>query len=338
MKTSATNRKLRLLITGVRNKTLLPRPEFQRRLVWSNQHKLAFIETVLLGYPFPEIYIASGNVDPESGEGTEMLVDGQQRVTTLYQYFVASPDLKLTQKIPSYSSLSENEKIAFLEYEVVVRDLGTKSISEIREIFQRINSTNYALNAMEIHNARYEGELKAFAEDLAKESFFENNGVFLPNEVRRMNDVRFVLTFIVTIMSNYFHRDIELENYLEKYNDEFEVKDSINAEIQQVFKLISQCNFDLKSRVWKKADLLTLLVELYRLMFKDNLIINPSELCDKLHAFYERVDRVYSGMENNPLLVSYHTATSQASNDRASRIVRGKILREFLIGEEKSLF
>ena len=72
MKTSATNRKLRLLLTGIQNGTLLPRPEFQRRLVWSNKHKLAFLKTVLEDYPFPEIYIAAGDVNSETGEGTEM--------------------------------------------------------------------------------------------------------------------------------------------------------------------------------------------------------------------------------------------------------------------------
>src|SRR5947207_66362 len=113
MKTSATNRKLRLLLTGIQSGSLVPRPEFQRRLVWSNKHKLAFLDTVLRGFPFPEIYIAAGDVDSETGEGIEMLVDGQQRVSTLYQYFKDSPDLKLTNLQP-YRSLQESEKIAFL--------------------------------------------------------------------------------------------------------------------------------------------------------------------------------------------------------------------------------
>ena len=36
-------------------------PDFQRKLVWKKQHKYAFIQTILLNYPFPEVYIASGN-------------------------------------------------------------------------------------------------------------------------------------------------------------------------------------------------------------------------------------------------------------------------------------
>ena len=51
MKASASNRRLRTLLTGIRNKTLIPNPEFQRRLVWTSKDKRNFLETVLGGYP-----------------------------------------------------------------------------------------------------------------------------------------------------------------------------------------------------------------------------------------------------------------------------------------------
>lgn len=78
MKTVGTNIKLRVLLTDIRDRKLIPRPEFQRRLVWSDKHKNAFIDTVLQGLPFPEIYVAAGDVDLTTGEGNQMLVDGQQ--------------------------------------------------------------------------------------------------------------------------------------------------------------------------------------------------------------------------------------------------------------------
>src|SRR5438876_9939003 len=200
MRTTATNRKLRLLLTGIRDKTLIPNPAFQRRLVWTNKDKLYFLDTVLKGYPFPEIYIASGEVDPETGEGTEMLVDGQQRITTLFEYFTNSEELKLGQDIKPYAELSQSQKLQFLEYEVVVRDLGSMDIEDIKKIFERINATSYSLNAMEIHNSRYAGEFKTFVENLTKHPFFDKHGVFTVNEVRRMRDVSFVLVFVITIM------------------------------------------------------------------------------------------------------------------------------------------
>jgi hypothetical protein len=106
MKTSAENRRVRALLSGIQSRELSPRPDFQRKLVWSNGDKLAFLDTVLRGYPFPEIYIAVGEVNLETAAGTEMLVDGQQRITTLHQYFTGSPALTLTPEFRPYRDLT----------------------------------------------------------------------------------------------------------------------------------------------------------------------------------------------------------------------------------------
>ena len=145
MQTTATNRKIRELLTAVQNGTLKINPAFQRRLVWKNRDKSSFIRTVLDGYPFPEIFVATGGVDLQTGEGTELLVDGQQRVSTLYEYFHDSEHLQLGNQVPSYEALPDDRKTQFLQYDVVVRDLGSISEEDIRNVFQRINSTSYSL-------------------------------------------------------------------------------------------------------------------------------------------------------------------------------------------------
>ena len=337
MHSSASNRRIRHLLTEIQTGTLVPNPEFQRRLVWTNKHKSAFIETVLRGFPFPEIYVAAGEVNPDTGEGKEMLVDGQQRLTTLQQYFKASPDLKLAKDVRSYSELRDEEKFNFLEYQVTVRDLGKMSIAEMKEIFQRINSTSYSLNAMEIHNARYDGVIKQFAEELAQDPFFEVHRVFQMNEIRRMNDTRFTLSVLITAMSAYFHRDGELESYLAQYNDEFEYKDDLRAEFQKVFGFIDKCELPKDSRAWGKADLFTLIVEVHRALIKENTLLEPAEVSKRLRQFYESVDKLrLSGEEiemGNSRLHVYYTATRQATNDRTSRINRGKILIDVILGE-----
>ena len=52
----------------------------------------------------------------ETAAGTEMLVDGQQRVTTLHQYFTASTAIKLSDGINPYRNLSEDEQKEFIDY------------------------------------------------------------------------------------------------------------------------------------------------------------------------------------------------------------------------------
>lgn len=340
MRTTATNRKLRLLLTGIRDGKLVPDPVFQRRLVWTNKDKRNFLDTVLRGYPFPEIYIAAGKVNPQTGEGSEMLVDGQQRITTLNQYFTGAKELRLGTDIIPYKKLLEEQQIAFLEYEVVVRDLGKMGVDEIKEVFRRINATSYSLNAMEIHNARFNGEFKTFAQKISQLAFFgdryRDRHVFSATEIRRMRDVSFVLVFMITIMSGYFNREDELETYLEMYNDEFPQQEKLQRDITRTFEFVDACGFDNRSRAWKLSDLLTLLVEVYRAIIRDDMQLAPSLVSGNLNDFYARVDEWVKGPTQIPTIdtvtiAEYARAASQATNDRGSRIKRGEIIRGILV-------
>jgi uncharacterized protein with ParB-like and HNH nuclease domain len=332
MDTSASNRRLRVLLTGISNQSLIPQPDFQRRLVWTNKDKVEFIRTVLEGFPFPEIYIAAGKVDPKTGEGSEVLVDGQQRITTLFQYFKDSnPDLKLPKDIKKYQDLEEDLQINFLEYKVVVRDLGNMPLEEIKKVFRRINSTSYSLNAMEIHNARYDGEFKKFAESISALDFFNENRVFTSTDIKRMNDVRYCSGLIATIMSTYFTRDQDLEEYLSRYNEDFPLKDILERSCNQVFNFISRMNFSKDSRAFKKADFFTLFVELYCALITDELSLDVSKVRQNLDTFYEKVEMAAQQSTTQDVdALTYYKAALQASNDRVSRISRGKIIEKTL--------
>ncbi len=333
MKTTATNRRIRQLITAIREKTLIPDPAFQRRLVWTNKDKLNFISTVLAGYPFPEIYTAAGSVDLSSGIGTELLVDGQQRVTTLVQYFTASRELILNKQIPAYHDLSSEQQKAFLEYEVVVRDLGQLDITEIKEVFTRINSTKYSLNAMEIDNARYDGELKKLAERLSEHTFFETNRVFNGTDYKRMNDVRFLLSILVTLLKGvYFDLDDELAAHLSEYNDECPICDEYETNMHRLFEYIRLCSFGTTSRIWKKADLFTALVEMYRALVTEQLQIPTAVMGSTLEGFYTAVDEFGKLGTNTQIIgvAEYYNAALQGTNGRSRRIERGRILERLI--------
>lgn len=331
MKTTATNRRLRELLTNLKEGKLKPRPEFQRRLVWNNKDKSNFIETVLCNYPFPEIYIASGDINVDTMVADEMLVDGQQRITTLYQYYLNSEELKLSQNIKPFHKLSPDEKEAFLQYDVVVRDLGKVDIEQIRNVFERINATRYSLNAMEINNARYSGEFKLFAENLAQNAFFSKYRIFSASEIRRMQDTRFVLTILTTILSSYFQRDDEVESFLIRYNDEFENKTIIEENIIRILNLIDHMNFEMDARVWQKSDLFSLIIELYRYCIKQNKSLDITSVSKNLKEFYIEVDKVDKISEPDQMVYKYYQATLQGTNDRSNRITRGEIIQKILL-------
>ena len=337
MKTSPTSKKIGDLLTDMREKTLIPNPEFQRRLVWSNKHKSAFIKTVLDGYPFPEIYVAAGEVDLDTGKRIMMLVDGQQRLATLRQYIEGSKDLILSKDISPYKELADEQKEAFLGYDVVIRDLGKIGMSEVIKVFAQINSVNYALNAMEHHNARYDGEIKQFAEELAKHPFFKNRLVFYINEIRRMGDVRFMLSLIITVMSKYFSQDREHESFLIHYNDEFEEKERLVSQFDKVFQFIDECNLPNDCRAWRKSDLFTLIIEIHRALFKEENNVKPIEVGKRLLRFYDLVNKSAKANEEFATQLSriqeYYKAAIQGTQSRSNRIRRGEIIQDVINGD-----
>jgi len=328
MKTSPSSLKIRHLVRGMRDGTLVPRPEFQRRIVWTTEDKVKFVDTLLKGYPFPEIYLANGVVNVETGEGTQLIVDGQQRATTISQYFDGT--LTLPASVRAYASLENQEKDEFLNYDVAVRDLGTVSPEEIIEVFRRINATKYSLNDIEINNAIYTGELMRLAEGLTSHQFFEDHRIFTPTDLKRMGDTKFILQIIITMLSGYFNRDDSFDDFLSSYNDYFERRDEIVKRITNVFAFIDECGFPGKGRFWKKSDFFTAFIELDR-GFLDDVDLQPSRVLEALQSFYAMVEE--EGAESgNPAVSTYYKAALQASNDKGNRMRRGEIIGDILRG------
>lgn len=62
------------------NKELIIRPEYQRFFRWTPTQKTRFIESILLGFPTPAIFVA------EDDKGVWELVDGLQRISTVLEF------------------------------------------------------------------------------------------------------------------------------------------------------------------------------------------------------------------------------------------------------------
>lgn len=263
-----------------------------------------------------------------------MLVDGQQRITTLFQYFTDSRDLRLSTAIPKYSELDEVKQIEFLEYKVVVRDLGNLPIEDIKKVFERINSTSYGLNAMELNNSRYSGAFKDLAVWMSEQKSIERLQVFSANDIRRMNDVRFCLSAIASILGPYFNRDKDLESYLSKYDESIPNESELRVNIQNTLDAIDKMNFPTGSRATKKADFFSLFVELYRCISTRRMHIDIAAARSGLDDFYADVDK--ASADDSTDAGKYYKASLQASNDRSSRIARGEMISKILEGSAKS--
>src|ERR1700733_16236114 len=112
IKPSVTNPTIADLYQSIENGRLVLAPDFQRKFVWTHDHQQEFLDTVLSGLPFPEIYVCEGDIDVKKLLTTRHVIDGQQRLTTIKRYIEGLSDKPLI-RIPTYDSLGTQQKQDF---------------------------------------------------------------------------------------------------------------------------------------------------------------------------------------------------------------------------------
>ena len=159
-------------LTWNSNKELELSPKFQRNKVWNQSVKSYLIDTILRGMPIPPIFITQ-KIDLNTQKTLREVIDGQQRLTAITQFknnefkISSTHNKELANK--TYDDLSDELKVAFLEYEIPVEIIKTETDAVIYDIFARLNTNNITLNKQELRNAKYWGEFKVVINKLALE-------------------------------------------------------------------------------------------------------------------------------------------------------------------------
>lgn len=132
-------------------------PAYQRLFRWDNEHKTRFIESILIGIPIPEIFVA------QKEDGKWDIVDGLQRISTLLQLVGELPEhemlvLEGTKYLPSLQDMTWeimplDAKRLLKRARIGVNIILTEnSIESQYELFQRLNTGGVSLESQEIRN------------------------------------------------------------------------------------------------------------------------------------------------------------------------------------------
>lgn len=327
------NKRIIDLYNEIKSRRLVLQPNFQRKLVWNSMHKENFIDTILNGLPFPEIYTAVGDLNLETRETETIVVDGQQRLTTIYEYIEDAENCFDYKIIKRFKDLSDEEQKNFFYYVVVVRDLGHLPIEEVKQIFRRINSVDYALQAMEINNALYDGEYITTAKNIQED--INLYSTFNETEISRMKDLEFILGVMVTNdLEGYFTGYNEVENFVKNYNQKYPQKEETLFKFKNVNKLIDKIQLP-KDSIWinSRSCYFTLLVELLK-------IIDDIDLSNEIQL--EEVRKILINLNENIVnnkslhkvskneYAEFYKAMYQGTNSRKNRSIRGNLLRDKL--------
>lgn len=158
-------------------------PRFQRRDAWNITRKSRFIESLILGFPVPQIVLATNNKE----KGKFIVLDGKQRLLTILQFYGDSDtpnnsftlkdleflddlngcqyqDLKNDFNLNDFLDQLDNQTIRT----IVIRNWKTESF--LHKIFLRLNLENTPLSSQELRQALHPGDFINFLDDRAIES------------------------------------------------------------------------------------------------------------------------------------------------------------------------
>jgi len=192
-------------------------PEFQRFFRWSPKQKSRLIESILLGIPIPQIFVA------QREDGIWDVVDGLQRLSTIFQLVgilkdengAPVPPLQLeeTKYLPSLegkkwddeedpkNSLTMAQRLIVKRTKIAVSIILRESDESSKyELFQRLNTGGSPLSEQEVRNSilvMINRRMYEWMRDLSEDTNFVECVALTDRSLEERYDMDLVLRFIV---------------------------------------------------------------------------------------------------------------------------------------------
>lgn len=220
------------IINMYRDKEIIISPEYQRAFRWDEQRQSDFIESILLGIPFPSIFVAT------NPDGKWELIDGLQRVSTVLSFFNelkdedGNPYPKNGLKLVEGSMLKGLKDITIdtlpLEYKLQIKRTPCRveiilKESEFKmryELFKRLNTGGEGLSRQEIRNCIFRGldsRYSEFVAELAQDSIFrEIVNISVSNE-EKMYYEELVLRYLTLKNKGTRYSQSNIQDYMDDY-------------------------------------------------------------------------------------------------------------------------
>ena len=206
-------------------------PDYQREFVWSEKRQSKFIESVILGIPIPYIFFA--DVD-----GRYEIVDGSQRIRTLYSFLYNELQLQDLEKLEKlngfyFKDLSIIRQRRFKKKSLKMIALGEKTDSQARfDLFERINTGSDELKPIEVLKGSYSGKFYDFITECSNNALFKKLCPISEKRTLRAEPQQMVLRYFAYSENrdNYKgHVAPFIEKYIKSKNKNF-----INEEKQKM--------------------------------------------------------------------------------------------------------
>jgi hypothetical protein len=303
-------------------------PDFQRNQVWSLTQKSKFIESIILNFPLPPIYLN------ETKESTYIVIDGLQRSTALRQFYNGEFALKGIEAIPKYNGYKFKDLPESLQYKFEDKKLTVFILKPstpmvvIYDLFNRINTGGTQLNRQEVRNCIYIGKATKLLKRLSEREYYKK-AIWWGVSDKRMKDREVALRYIAFRWFDYeneYTGDMSefVENAMKRIN---QMEDEQIIEIEIDFERVMKWSFD----IWENKNF-RIPTEYTRGTINTAILETvcnyiSSQNDDFLKRNKERIRKNYSKLIYNH---EYFQAVTKSTGNKAKVIDRFRIAHEIL--------
>ena len=305
-------------------------PKFQRRNAWQDSRRSKLIESIIMGYPIPEIVLAE---DP-SRKKSFIVIDGKQRLLSIAGFidhegfnYWNTPSLKQLNVCKSLNGLSYAElpETNLREFEnSSLRCTVITNYSDIQvlyDIFSRLNSGSVALSSQELRQVLNRGDFGDYLIEITNNTNILHNAMGLKEPDTRLRDVEIILrVFSFYLYAADYKGNLRrfLDDSMHKVTKDWtnmetvirELYEKMNTSVQLLGKVFGDIKF--VGRKYKNGSFETRFnkalfeVEVFYFMHLDNTILSQKE------AFISAFKKLSS--DDTDFMASIESSTKNMEN------------------------
>ena len=347
--------KISSIYEGFKNKSLVVDRTYQRKKVWGLKDNIRLVETILMNLIIPEIFLWDSETDPNTGKTITHIVDGQQRINAIFEFiagkyklqkkYLLDENIKKNYGDKKFLDIDDNAKKEIWSYEMSIVNLDRHfSIEEVRNMFYRLNLTDYNLNDQEKRNS-LNSEFGNASEEIANESFWDTYKVFSSKDIRRMLDIEYCSSLLILSREGIIDqtKNERMDQVYKEFCEEYEDKINDIERIHSAMEMIKQiAGINVKSFVSKKIQMYSLFSVM--LDFDNTGVVITSDMVSRFESFV----RCYTSFKNEydlkvvdekerlivDYLNKYKLASSEGVNKISNRMIRFEILKKIILGTD----
>lgn len=341
--------KIQQIFNDFNDGVLIVDTSYQRRSVWLDRDKVRLIETILMGLIIPEVYFWDAETDPDTGKTITHIVDGQQRIKAIAQFinneFKLSKDFLIDQYISEkygnkyFRDLENDDKILIWTFNLSVVRIKDKNMDEIRNIFYRLNLTDYSLNDQEKRHSNTWGLFADLTKEISELPFWNDFNLFNYGDIKRMKDEEFCSSLILLARKGIINQTNQnplndaYSDYSTNYPEYNDDKSRILIWIDTFKKFYSQEN---KSFIRKRTQLYTIFC-LMDYLTEEKIEVTP-HMISRFNNFVQKYNQFENSSDteevSNPedeAIKKYKLASSEGVNKIRNRKLRYEILKNCVL-------